>query len=99
MNGMDIKDYWNPSSPSYPKTRFVEKAAPADDWEIDDEDATNECDEEGHVPVDNWGIYTECGFCKMKLVRMLINGEKVFVDPDELKKLYQWNEMASGGGR
>lgn len=104
MNKMDIKDYWNPSSPSYPKVRFVEKAASADDWEIEDDDEWEfdedrwNCDEDGHFPRTN-DAFTECGFCETKLARMRINDKNVFVDPDELVKLKKWNEMASGGGR
>lgn len=43
---MNIKDCWNPSSPSYPKARFVNKAASAD-WEFDD--STWDYDEDEHV--------------------------------------------------
>lgn len=103
---MNIRDYWNPSSPSYPKTRFVNKDASPDDWneedeewEFEDDEVLNECDEDGHVPEDEWGIFTKCGFCKINLVRMLINDKKVYVDPNELKKLRQWNEMVSGGAQ
>lgn len=93
---LNLREYW--TLPTKVQNFYFKNDM--DDYnedEDEDEDQWN-CDEDGHFPVHN-DVFTTCGFCDIKLVRMRKNDETFYVDPKELVKLKKWNEMVSGGER
>lgn len=89
---MNIKDYW--TSPS--NIRFIDKKGDEDYNEAEEEDVY--CDELGHVPASLRHKHTHCIYCGLELTKKRINSETVYVDPTELEKLKQWNEMTGKRG-
>ena len=88
---MSIKEYWTKPS----NIRFIDKKD--DDYNEAEEENDPYCDELGHTPRSLRYKQTNCIYCGLELVKKRINGETVYVDPTELEKLEQWNEMTRGG--
>jgi hypothetical protein len=97
----ELQEYWDPTSSPEDKQEIfknqIDWSDHEDEAEYEDEDPY--CDEIGHHPVSRRYKYTNCMYCDIELVKRQINGETAYVDPSELKKLRQWNEMVSGGGK